>query len=126
MKRVSEVDGKVAGGPSSRADELISRLSRADVHATAQRSRAKASASVFAGTTVAALAAGAAAMATGSMGGFAADIVVGIVVALWAVTGITSARDTVECRRAEAAHAEAAAELEGYRNGRSHDGGQVR
>ena len=120
------MDGKVAGGPSSRADELISRLSRADIHATAQRSRAKASARVFAGTTVAALAAGAAAMTAGSMGGFVADVIVGIVVALWAVTGITAARDAVECRRAEAAHAEAAARLEGYRNGRSQDGGQVR
>lgn len=120
------MDGKGMGGPSSRADELISRLSRADIHATAQRSRAKASAGVFAGTTVAALAAGAAAIATGSTGGFIADFAAGIVVALWAVTGIAAARDAVECRRAEAKHAEAAAELEGYRNGRSHDGGQVR
>ena len=120
------MEGKVAGGPSSRADELISRLNRADVHATAQRSRAKGSARVFAGTTVAVLAAGAVSIATGLLGGFAADIVAGVVAALWAVTGITAARDAVECRRAEAAHAEAAAELEGYRNGRSHDGGQVR
>ena len=110
-------------------DDLIAKASRADIHATAQRSRANAAAATFAATTLVAVAALTgiwAWVASGSFGNMIVGVVAGIVIALWAVTGGVAVREAVECKRAGSARDEARKELKAFRDERSHDGGQIR
>ncbi len=120
--------GARVGGWDARVDDLIAEASRADIHATAQRSRARAAGAAFAGATAAALAAAGiwAWGASGSFGSMLLGAVDGVVIALWAVTGGVAAREIAERRRAERVRDAAMEALKSFRNGRSHDGGQVR